>query len=160
MKTIQIEDELYEKLEELAIPFEEATPNLVLKRMIHHYLNCAKRNDFPGDKPRRRFVNRKYGKLHRSHYRIPIIQALQHHSGTAPFFVVMEFVFSKIKERLNEIDHTKTSTGILRWQNTMRCERQVMLREGILKTGSPRGIWELNPDFDLSTLKPEGDDSK
>ena len=147
MKYIEIQDDLYEKLEELAIPFKETTPNIVLNRIISHYLSCDKRNDLAGDKPRRRFVTRKYGKLQHEHYRIPIIEALQASGGRGISSEIIEIVFAKVKDKLNEIDYTKTSTGIIRWQNTLRCQRNQMVKEGILKSDSPRGIWELNPEF-------------
>ena len=160
MKTIEVEDKLYETLEELAIPFKETSASMVLDRIISHYISCEKEIDPASDKPRRRLVLRQYGKLQHEHYRIPIIEALQQFGGRGPSRDVREIVFSKVKDRLNEIDYSKTVTGIIRWQDAMRCERQQMLKDGILKKNSPRGIWELNPDFDLSTLKPEGDDSK
>lgn len=159
MRTIELEDDLFEKLEELAIPFLEATPNQVMRRVIHHYLSCSEKNDFSGDKKYRKLIYRRYGKLHHSHYRIPIIQVLRQQGGKASFPVVQEFVYSKVKDKLTEIDFSLTVTGIIRWHDTLRTERQKMIREGILKSGSPRGIWELNPNFDLSTLKPEGDES-
>jgi hypothetical protein len=32
------------------------------------------------------------------------------------------------------------------WENNAKWERYRMTQEGIIRTGSPRGIWELNKD--------------
>lgn len=159
MKNIEVDDELFKKLEKLAIPFKETTPNMVLRRIIEFYISNHPDIEHQSGMPVRRLVNRKYGKLHHSNYDQPIIESLQQLGGKGQASEVREIVFSKIKHQLSEIDFEKTSTGIIRWKDTLRGKHTMLARDGILNPKTPRGIWELNPDFDLTTLKQEGENS-
>ncbi len=147
MKTIELDDDLFKKLQELAIPFEETTPSIVLRRVIDFYISCNPGIDHQSGKPNPRLVNRKYGKLHHSNYDQPILETLQQLGGKGQASEVREIVFSKIKHQLSEIDFEKTPTGIIRWKDTLRCKHTMLVREGVLNPKAPRGIWELNPDF-------------
>ena len=147
MKRIELDDNLYQKLQEFAIPFEETTPNMVLRRIIDHYLICEKKVDPINLISPSRFCIREYGKLHHKHFRIPIIETLQELGGKGKSREVIEIVFSKVRDKLTEIDYSRTATGIIRWRDTVHSKHSQMVKEGILKSDSPRGIWELNPDF-------------
>ena len=158
MNTIEIDDDIYQKLQELAVPFVDTTPSMVIRKVIDHYLVCQKKIDPSLIKPRRRAHTRGYGKLSHQHYRMPIVEALRELGGKATVDEVMKLVHEKVKERLSDIDYSKTMNGYIRWINTTHFQRFKMVEDGILKSGSPRGIWELNPDINLSTLRQKGDD--
>ena len=61
---------------------------------------------------------------------------------------------SEIKDRMREMlagqfqpgDLLKRANGEIAWENNTRWERGVLVKEGILKSNSPRGVWELNRD--------------
>ena len=153
MKKIDIDDDLYEELQELAVPFVDITPSMVLRKIIDHYYSCEKKVDSSLIKPKRRPHTRGYGKLSHQHYRIPIIEALRELGGKGTVDEVMELVNIKVKDKLSDIDYSKTLNGYIRWKNTAHFQRFKMVEDGILKSGSPRGIWELNPDFDKESIK-------
>jgi hypothetical protein len=52
-------------------------------------------------------------------------------------------VFDELEERLEAADMKETSTGEVFWHNSTRWERDAMVNAGLLKKGSPHGIWEL-----------------
>ncbi len=147
MKTIEIDDSVFEDLGKIAIPFVENSPNLVVKRLIEDYYKNKRTIDT--DKPvyRRRPAKRGYGKLSNSHYRGPIIEALNKLGGAGNVDEVLEIVFSIVSHKLSEIDLSKTLNGSIRWKITAHWERHLMVRDGILKADSPRGIWELTPEY-------------
>ena len=61
---------------------------------------------------------------------------------------------SEIKDRMREMlagqfqpgDLLKRANGEIVWENNTRWQRAVLVKEGILKSDSPRGVWELNRD--------------
>ena len=61
----------------------------------------------------------------------------------------MQAALAAVKRRMDgqfkgrDLEHT--STGAVVWENKMQWERLKMVKEGLLKSDSPRGIWELTP---------------
>jgi restriction system protein len=49
----------------------------------------------------------------------------------------------KMRFELKPIDYERLNSGAIRWVNTAQWERYLMIQEGLLKTDSPRGIWEI-----------------
>ena len=77
-------------------------------------------------------------------YRIPILEALEQLGGRASMRDVLNLVYEKMKDRLTEDDLKPLSSGgDIRWANTAQWERYNMVREGLLKSDSPRGVWEI-----------------
>ena len=147
MKNIQIDDDIYDKLQELALSFVETTPNKVIRRIIDHYCMCENKIGSDFIKPQRRPTKRAYGKLSHEHYRVPIIEALEELGRRGNVDEVLELVFEKVKNKLTDIDFTKTYSGYFRWKNTAHWQHHKMVKDGSLKSDSPRGIWELNSDI-------------
>jgi hypothetical protein len=50
-----------------------------------------------------------------------------------------------MQDRLNHVDRQTMTSGEIRWRNAVQWERNEMVREGLLKNDSPRGVWELTP---------------
>ncbi len=77
-------------------------------------------------------------------FRIPILEALVELGGSASMSQVLELVEKKMKDRLNEYDYQiLPSNNTIRWKNTAQWCRNTMVQEGLLKSDSPRGIWEI-----------------
>jgi len=58
-----------------------------------------------------------------------------------------------MKSRLNSVDLEMIPSGTdFRWRNTAMWVRNLMVNEGLLKKGTPRGIWEIT-DKGRSYLK-------
>lgn len=69
----------------------------------------------------------------------------QYLGSSAPIDKVLELVYEKMKDRLNEYDlqPLPSSPKQSRWRNTAQWCRKTMVSEGLLKPDSPRGVWEI-----------------
>ncbi len=77
-----------------------------------------------------------------------IIEALQHLGGTAPKNDVLQYMEGRLTGKLLPGDlEWRESTNDHAWQNNACWERYAMTQDGTLKTGSPRGTWELSEDY-------------
>jgi hypothetical protein len=140
MKTIEIDDSVYDDLGKLAIPFIDKSPNMVIMRLIEHYRKF--RMSVPTDitVKRRPPGKRGYGKLSSAHYREPIIAALKELGGCGSIDDVYDIVFKMIADKLSDIDFTKTASGFVRWKSTVQWERYCIIKDGIIKANSGRGV--------------------
>jgi ribosomal protein S20 len=76
-----------------------------------------------------------------------IVDALRHLGGSAPKNDVLKYMEEKLHGKLLPGDlEWREATNDHAWQNNACWERYVMTRDGTLKAGSPRGIWELSED--------------
>ena len=76
-----------------------------------------------------------------------MIEALQHIGGSAQKNEVLKYMEQKLKGKLLPGDlEWRDSCKSAVWKNNACWERYQMLEDGILKTGSPRGIWELSEE--------------
>lgn len=79
-------------------------------------------------------------------FQLPILEVLTELGGKAPMKDVLERVYGKIKHQLNEYDHQpiKSNPDQPRWMNTAQWCRNSMVKEGLLSSESPKGIWEIS----------------
>jgi len=78
-------------------------------------------------------------------YRTPILQTLENLGGSGNVNEVLDCVYKKMKDFLVPVDLEKLpSTRQIRWRDTAIWERYYMIKEGLLKSDSPRGIWEIS----------------
>lgn len=76
-----------------------------------------------------------------------VIEALQSMNGAGTKSDVLKFMGEKLEGKLLPGDlEWRESTKDYAWQNNTAWERFVMVGEGILKSDSPRGLWELNKE--------------
>jgi len=80
-----------------------------------------------------------------SAYYIPILQVLVEMKGSGKVAEVLERVGKLMKPILKEVDYDPlaSSPDNLRWRNAAQWARNSMVREGLLKADSPRGVWEI-----------------
>lgn len=72
-----------------------------------------------------------------------IIEALQHHDGSCHKNDVLRYIEQKLNGKLLPGDlEWRETTRDHAWQNNACWERYQMTKDGVLKTGSPRGIWD------------------
>jgi len=59
---------------------------------------------------------------------------------------VLDLVERKMRGILNDYDYQPlpSDPNTIRWRNTAQWCRNTMVREGLLKSDSPRGIWEIS----------------
>jgi restriction endonuclease Mrr len=72
-----------------------------------------------------------------------ILQSLVDSGGSARGEQVTDQVGEKLKDLLRPADHERVSSGVLRWRNRVAWQRFNMIREGLLRGDSPRGVWEI-----------------
>jgi restriction system protein len=77
-------------------------------------------------------------------YRLPILETLEQLGGRGRAQEVVSIVYVKMKDRLTEDDLKPLPSGrSVRWENTVRWERQNMVNEELLRDDSPVGVWEM-----------------
>ena len=98
-----------------------------------------------------RAERRNLGKLRKglrtpeSAFYFPILQILEGMGGTGKVADVLDQVKRVMKPVLKEVDYEPLASGPdnPRWRNTAQWARNSMIREGLLKADSPRGMWEI-----------------
>jgi len=93
-------------------------------------------------------------------FRRPILEALVELGGRASIGEVLERVEEKMKGMLNEYDYQSlpSDSRSVRWRNTAQWCRNTLVREGLMKSNSPYGIWEIS-DAGKRWLKDESSQS-
>ena len=77
-------------------------------------------------------------------YREPILRALIELGGSAHKNDVLDRVGTMLKAILKDVDYEyHHHGGRMRWRQNAAWQRRQMVIEGLLKSGSPRGIWEI-----------------
>ena len=81
-------------------------------------------------------------------FRRPILEALVELGGSAPIGEVLVRVEQKMKGVLNRYDYEPlpSDSRSLRWRNTAQWCRNTLVREGLMKSDSPYGIWEISDE--------------
>jgi hypothetical protein len=99
-----------------------------------------------------RAQRRNLGKLRKgvrtpeSAYYRPILQVLEKMGGSGKVAEVLERVGKLMKPVLKKVDFGPLASGPdnPRWRNAAQWARNSMIRDGLLKGDSPRGIWEIS----------------
>ncbi len=142
VRTIRIDDDVWRILQKKGEALVD-TPNSVLRRILG--LNkkgpSVRRPRVPGITAQKR-------------YRKPILETLVGMGGKGNNNAVLDHVHEKMKKELNPVDYEKISTGEVRWRNHAAWERLIMVKEGLLKADSPRGIWEITEKGRKVLLSP------
>jgi len=79
-------------------------------------------------------------------FRRPILEALVELGGKAPMGKVLDLVEEKMKAVLTDCDREPLPSNpkSIRWRNTAQWCRNTLVREGLMKSDSPHGIWEIS----------------
>lgn len=79
-------------------------------------------------------------------YYQPILQALHSLGGRANMNDVLDRVKELMQGTLTEYDYQPLNSDpeVPRWRNAAQWARNAMVKEGLLKTDSPRGTWEIS----------------
>lgn len=78
-------------------------------------------------------------------YRIAILQSVVELGGAASMNDVLDKVERLMANKLNAYDRQALASDptIPRWRNTAQWARNAMVKEGLLSSNSPRGVWEI-----------------
>lgn len=81
-----------------------------------------------------------------SEYELPILKAIADAGGRRPTREVLDVVGDVLKDRFTELDGQPIRDGgPPRWQNRTQFVRLRLVKEGLMKEDSPRGVWEISP---------------
>lgn len=162
MIQIEIDQEVFEVLKERAEPFTD-TPNSVLRRVLglEEAVEAAPSSGrqpmalavVEEPKRKRRATGRGRTKrapagslLPEAEYVEPILRVIADKGGRAPAREVIEGVGEIVGDRLTTLDKERMANGAIRWQNRVQFTRLRMVDQGLLKKGSPRGVWEISDE--------------
>ncbi len=154
MPVIRITDPTWDRLKRWAVPLEDTPEDAVQKVLdaAEEHLACRQETvsqNFGHNTEKKRIVHssklRRGVKLPEEAYRHPILEALHEHGGSGSVQDLLKTVEQKVKALLNEVDYQRLPSGVdIRWRNTAQWARWKLVKEGLLETGSPSGIWELS----------------
>lgn len=110
-----------------------------------------------------RAQRRNLGKLRKgqrtpeSAYYLPLLRVLDQMGGSGKVADVLERVGKVMKPVLKPVDYDPLASGPdnPRWRNAAQWARNSMIRDGLLKADSSRGVWEIS-DKGRQTLKDSG----
>jgi predicted CopG family antitoxin len=143
-EVIRISEPSYKRLESLARGFD--TPGNVIDRLLdfydRHHINILLPE---GGKPRgENRITRVRGAIPQKEYCIPILEALVEKEDKAEQKEVFDIIERKMGGRFGNLDIAILRDGYTkRWQKNAAFQRFRMVREGLLKSKSPWGVWEI-----------------
>jgi hypothetical protein len=142
MPVIRISDETYARLQRHAKPFEDTTPESVILKAL------AALDMMDGDVPapaKRASVKRDEAqKLPQREFRYPLLMTLLKFGGRAQAKDVRAVLGPIMAPKLSEGDYENVSTGDPRWWNATCWERSDLVKEGLMRDDSERGVWEIS----------------
>lgn len=145
MKTVQLEDDVFEAIQERAEPLVDDI-NSVLRRILdrHDGDEGANRRGPSGPRSPRKPGRAAPGSiLSEREYEMPILQALLANNGRGQATEITDAVGEQLKEKLTPLDEEMLDSGDIRWRNRVAFTRLTLRKQGFLRDNSPRGIWEL-----------------
>jgi hypothetical protein len=139
MPVIRISDSTYAALQRHAKPFEDSPESIIVKALA---ALDAQQGIAPAKKP---FVVKPLPKkkLPQKEFRIPLLMTLLELGGSAPVKTIREKMEPLMAARLSAGDFEKVSSGEVRWWNAVCWERNALVKEGLMKATSDRGMWEI-----------------
>jgi hypothetical protein len=156
MRSIEIDDDVWELLKGEAEPLVD-DENSVLRRLLGIGRRPASlfRRRPETSSARRRAPQ---GSLvHRDAYEIPILQELAARGGRAPGREITEAVGERVADLLTDRDYEPLDSGRVRWVTRVQFTRLRLKERGLLRSDSPRGVWELTQEGRLAAERGKVD---
>ena len=91
----------------------------------------------------RRSRRRNLNTTSQTKYKPHIVEILRERGGSAPTSEIRAELETRFREKFTPDDLAETSPGYAVWWNRANWARMDLINEGILKSNSPRGVWEL-----------------
>jgi Mrr N-terminal domain len=151
---VEVDDEVFDYLQSRAQPFID-TPNSVLRRVLGMTEGTTMTSAITAvaaddDRPKGRSIQGgRQAALPMTPQRDfrPVIRAiLLEAGGGREMSEVLQEVELRMRTKFREGDLAAVSTGEVRWRNAARWERMQMAKEGLIRTGTRAGWWELTED--------------
>lgn len=140
MPVVRISDATWERLKTYARPLED-TPDDVIGIALDA-LDRARGHTPPKvpNKP----AKPKGKKVPQREFRTPLLRVLLELGGSGYSKDIREKLEPIVQPMLGEADLAPVSTGDPRWWNAVCWERNDLVKEGLFRSDSDRGIWELS----------------
>ena len=135
--TIRVDDEVFKALQKRGQAFVDS-PNDVLRRLLG--LNRSRHRAAPQPRMPRGSVTPQ------GTYRPLILRALAKAGGRASMREVVTYIKQQLNGKFTAGDLDHLPTGAIRWENKAQWERHQMVTEGLLRSDSPHGTWELSDE--------------
>lgn len=143
MPVIRISDQTWDRLKVHARPLEDSVDDVV-----NNALDALDQLDgvislLPKEK--KAVTERPKGKkTPQKDFRKPLLIELLQLSGGAHVSEIRKKLEPKLKNDLLPADFEPVSNGDPRWWNAVCWERSDMVKDGLLRSDSQRGVWELS----------------
>lgn len=170
MPQIEISEDTYRALKELAEPFED-TPETVIRQLLRQRSESdqSESQEETEDPSEERFSHEAGAALELSRgelreldgrrakpgeftppeeFEESIITALSEADGELSTQDAIDRVGELMKEKLKPMDMAKIPSGEIRWRNNARWARQKLVEKGRLDSDSPHGVWRLPQNGD------------
>jgi hypothetical protein len=143
MKQVRIDDEVFAAIQARAEPLVDDV-NSVLRRVLLEGGNgTASPGNLPRSTPPRGGRAAPGSILSEREYESPILVALMRRGGKGHATEITDAVGEALGDRLTDLDRGNLDSGEVRWRNRVQFTRLTLRKRGLLKSNSPRGIWEL-----------------
>jgi hypothetical protein len=148
MPVIRISDETWERLKAYARPLEDSAEDVVRLALDaldkQHGRSTKTERSKPAMKATTRRQRSNGEKLPQKEFRRPLLDVLREKGGKARVKEIRELLEPRMAPRLSSADYEQVSSGDPRWWNAVCWERNDLVKEGLLRGDSERGIWELS----------------
>jgi hypothetical protein len=144
MPVIRITEKTWERMKKYARPLEDSPDNVInlgLDALDERGTPARPARAKAGSKP---MAGRRGNKLPQKEFRLPLLETLRDLGGKSAVKIVRERLEPKLAPRLSEADYSPVSGGEPRWWNAVCWQRLDLVKEGLLKGDSERGVWELS----------------
>jgi hypothetical protein len=137
---IRISDSTYAALQRHAKPFEDSPESIIVKALA---ALDAQQGINPPSKPSFVVKPLPKKKLPQKEFRWPLLLTLLRLGGAAPVKAIRQEMEPLMAAQLGAGDYEKVSSGEVRWWNAVCWERNQLVKEGLMKSTSDRGMWEI-----------------
>jgi hypothetical protein len=140
MPVIRISDATWERLKVYARPLEDSPEDVV--RLALDALDASRGHKPPAVKAQKRPAPQGK-KTPQREFRLPLLKVMLELGGSGYVKDIRETIEPKVRDLLGPADLAPVSTGEARWWNAVCWERNDLVKEGLFRKDSDRGIWEL-----------------
>ena len=144
MPVIRISDATWERMKLHARPLED-TPDDIVRRALDA-LEGAPAKPEPKKVIGRPVKSAVGKKLPQKEFREPLLRTLDAMGGGGTVDEIRKALYPRIRDRLTDADYTRVTTGEERWWNAACWERSELVKDGLFRSDSSRGYWELSDE--------------
>jgi hypothetical protein len=144
MPVIRISDATWERMKLHARPLED-TPDDIVRRALDALEGRIAKPE-PKKTIGRPAKSAAGKKLPQKEFREPLLRTLGAIGGGGTVDEIRKALYPRIRDRLADADYARVTTGEERWWNAACWERSELVKDGLFRSDSPRGYWELSDE--------------